>query len=104
MKRLRTPFLSILVAYAIAVALFVSENCLAQDAGLQRLEVNNPDADAYLAVGLWSWIVPTDVDDDGNTDLIVSCEDVPYNGVWYFRNSGDDPVFPTFLFLLFRPT
>ncbi len=79
-------------------ALFLSSAlpgaCVAE--GLERVEVNNPDADAFLAVGLWSWIVPTDVDEDGATDLIVSCEDVPYNGVWYFRNSGDDPIKPTF--------
>ena len=96
MKRLTTPLLLILVACSSAITLFVSSYCFSQDSGLQRVEVNNPDADAYLAVGLWSWVVPTDVDEDGNTDLIVSCEDVPYNGVWYFRNSGDDPVFPTF--------
>lgn len=64
--------------------------------GLERVAVNNPEEEDYLAVGLWSWIVPADVDDDGNVDLIVSCEDVPYNGAWFFRNSGNDPVYPTF--------
>ncbi len=64
--------------------------------GLTRLEVNNPDAETFLGVGLWSWPVPADVDGDGRTDLVVSCEDVPYNGVWYFRNAGPDPKFPVF--------
>ncbi|MBP3531993.1 MAG: VCBS repeat-containing protein [Thermoguttaceae bacterium] len=64
--------------------------------GLTRLEVNNPEAETFLGVGLWSWPVPADVDGDGRTDLVVSCEDVPYNGVWYFRNAGPDPKFPVF--------
>ena len=64
--------------------------------GLQRVAFNNPRADVYLAVGLWSWVVPADVDEDGNTDLVISCEDVPYNGVWYFRNTGDNLLNPKF--------
>ena len=64
--------------------------------GLQRVLVNNSDADNYLAVGLWSWVVPADVDEDGRTDLIVSCEDVPYNGTWYFRNASDNLLDPKF--------
>lgn len=64
--------------------------------GLTRLEVGNPDAETFLGVGLWSWPVPADVDGDGRTDLVISCEDVPYNGVWYFRNAGPDPKFPIF--------
>lgn len=88
---LRTVFvLSIAFCGNLVVGAVFSEE------GLERVEMNNPDADAFLAVGLWSWIVPADVDSDGNTDLIVSCEDVPYNGVWYFRNTGDDLLHPTF--------
>ena len=90
-KRLLRVFLSL-----TAVAMFSLTYFLYADDGLQRVEVNNPAADAFLAVGLWSWVVPTDVDSDGFDDLIISCEDVPYNGVWYFRNSGDDLLNPTF--------
>ena len=84
--------LGLFAAFILAVAVADA----GAEEGLERVEVNNPDADAFLAVGLWSWIVPADVDDDGNTDLIISCEDVPYNGVWYFRNTGDDLLNPTF--------
>ena len=78
-------------------ALFFLTNCLLWGVeGLQRAEVNNPKADAFLAVGLWSWVVPADVDNDGFVDLIISCEDVPYNGTWFFRNRGDDLMRPTF--------
>lgn len=91
-KRLLKAFLSFTAVAMFSLAYFT----YADDGGLKRVEVNNPAADAFLAVGLWSWVVPTDVDSDGFVDLIISCEDVPYNGVWYFRNSGDDPLNPTF--------
>lgn len=95
-------FLLSALAHAVAFmtfgfnALAASPSQIPEGTGLQRVAVNNPDADNFLAVGLWSWVVPADVDEDGNTDLVISCEDVPYNGVWYFRNSGDDLLNPTF--------
>ena len=88
-RTLLSVLCAVVPAFALAQETVNSE-------GLVRMAVNNPEAEAYLAVGLWSWIVPADVDEDGFVDLIVSCEDVPYNGVWYFRNTGDDPVKPTF--------
>ena len=102
MRRIFSPFLDD-VLFLIVLALWSASSacCLfaedkSEPKGLVRVPVNNPNADYYLAVGLWSWVVPADVDGDGNTDLIVSCEDVPYNGVWYFRNTGDNPLNPTF--------
>lgn len=87
------PFLLLTMCVCLPPRLVFSEDLTK---GLQRVAVNNPNADAFLAVGLWSWVVPEDVDKDGYTDLIVSCEDVPYNGVWFFRNSGDNLLNPTF--------
>jgi len=48
-----------------------------------------------LAVGLWGFPAPVDMDGDGNVDLIVSCTDRPYNGAYYFRNLGTNaqPLF-----------
>ncbi|MDO5310195.1 MAG: VCBS repeat-containing protein [Planctomycetia bacterium] len=92
-----TRFRTLLLFATLSALAIMPSACFPQeDAGLQPLRVNNPDAEAFLAVGLWSWVVPADVDQDGHIDLIVNCEDVPYNGVWYFRNSGDDPVKPKF--------
>ncbi len=49
---------------------------------------NNPDLVVDLGVGLWGIPVPTDYDGDGVTDLLVSCPDKPYRGLYYFRNIG----------------
>ena len=48
-----------------------------------------------LGVGLWAHPAPVDMDRDGNLDLIVSCPDNPFNGIWYFRNLGanGEPLF-----------
>ncbi|WP_196782387.1 sulfatase-like hydrolase/transferase [Bremerella volcania] len=40
--------------------------------------------------------MPMDWDGDGDTDLVVSCPDVPFNGMYLFENPGDDAKFPTF--------
>lgn len=66
---------------------------------LVPLEYNHPALVVDLGVGLWAWPVPCDADGDGDYDLIVSCPDKPYNGVWLFENtSGDtaDDKFPVF--------
>ncbi len=56
-----------------------------------------PGATDFLAVVLWSWPVPCDFDHDGDTDLIVSREDTPYNGTYLFENPGPaDNPFPVF--------
>lgn len=48
-----------------------------------------------LAVGLWGYPAPVDIDGDGRIDLIVSCTDRPYNGTYLFRNLGsnEEPLF-----------
>jgi len=53
---------------------------------LERMPVNRPGATADLAVGLWAWPLPMDYDGDGDLDLVVSCPDVPYNGLYVFEN------------------
>jgi len=55
---------------------------------LIRMEYRNPGLIDDLAVGLWVWIVPTDFNQDGNIDLILSCEDTPFNGTYRFENPG----------------
>ena len=41
-----------------------------------------------LGVGLWGIPLPVDYDRDGVIDLLVSCPDTPYKGLWFFRNIG----------------
>jgi hypothetical protein len=67
--------------------------------GLERLKYNHPGLHVDLGVGLWAWPVPCDADGDGDFDLIVSCPDKPYNGVWLFENATGDTAkdkFPVF--------
>jgi len=59
-------------------------------ADLEPLRYNNPGLTVDLAVGLWAWPVPMDVNGDGNYDLVVSCHDVPYGGVYVFENTTGD--------------
>lgn len=55
---------------------------------LPRLAHNNPGTLVDLGVGLWAWPLPIDYNQDGLMDLVVVCTDKPYNGTWYFENSG----------------
>ena len=60
-----------------------------------RIQYNNPGAVTDLAVGLWANPLPADYDGDGDLDLLVSCKDTPYNGLYLFENPGGSkmPVF-----------
>jgi hypothetical protein len=59
---------------------------------LPRLAHNNPGLLVDLGVGLWAWPLPMDYNGDGLMDLVVVCTDKPYNGTWFFENSGQvDP-------------
>ena len=70
------------------------EHGLTQD--FSRLKYNNPDLVVDLGVGLWAWPLPIDKDGDGDMDLIVSCPDVPFNGVYYFENTTGKVKNPIF--------
>ena len=59
------------------------------------LKYNNPDLTVDLGVGLWGIPLPVDYNGDGLTDLVVSCPDRPYKGLYLFMNIGapDAPMF-----------
>ena len=57
---------------------------------LERLSYNNPGLLVDLGVGLWAWPLPMDYNDNGLTDLVVVCTDTPYNGVYFFENTGNN--------------
>lgn len=60
-----------------------------------RVNYNRPGGTAYLGVGLWAWPLPMDYDGDGDMDLLVSCPDKPFNGLYFFENTSGE-AFPVF--------
>ena len=64
--------------------------------GLQRIQHNNPGLEVDLGVGLWAWPLPMDYDQDGDYDLVVSCPDKPYNGIYFFENIDGNVKMPVF--------
>jgi len=61
----------------------------------ERLTYADTSLSVDLGVGLWAWPLPMDYDDDGDYDLVVSCKDVPFNGIYFFENKSGGS-FPTF--------
>lgn len=59
------------------------------------LPYNHPELTVDLGVGLWGIPIPVDYDGDGRKDLLVSCPDRPYRGLYCFRNIGtaEKPLF-----------
>jgi hypothetical protein len=66
------------------------------DAALERVKYNNPGLIVDLGVGLWAWPLPMDYDSDGDYDMVVSCPDKPYNGIYFFENTAGDIKMPVF--------
>ena len=62
---------------------------------LERVSYNNPGLVSDLGVGLWAWPLPMDYDHDGDNDLLVSCRDVPFRGLYFFENK-EGTAFPAF--------
>lgn len=62
----------------------------AVSAQLIPLRHNQQDLRVDLGVGLWAWPIPLDFDRDGDFDLLVSCPDKPYNGLYFFENTSGD--------------
>ena len=60
----------------------------ARSQDLTPLKYNQPGLVVDLGVGLWAFPLPMDYDQDGDHDLVVSCPDKPYNGVYFFENPG----------------
>jgi len=60
-----------------------------------RLKYNNDSLIVDLGVGLWGIPMPYDFDGDGKTDLLISCPDFPYKGIYFFKNIGtnENPLF-----------
>ncbi len=80
---------------AFAGMLFAATAQTNETGNLAMLAYNNPGLTVDLGVGLWAWPLPMDFDDDGDMDLLVSCPDKPYNGIYFFENltGGSEPLF-----------
>lgn len=78
----------------VLIVLSLASSCGAAET-LERIQHNDPNLVVDLGVGLWAWPLPVDYDGDGDPDLLVSCPDKPYNGVYLFENPGGDK-FPVF--------
>lgn len=60
----------------------------------KRIPYNHPGLTVDLGVGLWAIPLPLDYDNDGDNDLVVSTNDVPYNGTYFFENDGSKVLKP----------
>lgn len=60
-----------------------------------RLKYNNPDLIVDMGVGLWGTPIPMDYDKDGVMDILMTCFDTPFKGLYFFRNIGTkyEPLF-----------
>jgi hypothetical protein len=54
----------------------------------QRIAYNNPGLRADVGVALWGWPLPMDFNHDGLIDLVVAGSGKPYNGTYFFENTG----------------
>lgn len=76
----------------VVVALFLVGNVWS----LERIRCNHSGLVVDMGVGLWAWPMPMDWDGDGDLDLVVSCPDVPFNGIYLFENPGGGGNMPVF--------
>jgi hypothetical protein len=89
MKTLRAlRVLRVSIPISLLSVLGLASAAPAADATMPRLAHNNPGTLVDLGVGLWAWPLPMDYNRDGLMDLVVVCTDKPYNGTWFFENSG----------------
>src|SRR5690606_36331427 len=66
-----------------------NKETISRPAEFTRIQYNNPGLEVDLGVGLWAWPLPIDMDSDGVLDLIVSCTDKPYNGIYLFKRENN---------------
>ncbi|MCX6955228.1 MAG: VCBS repeat-containing protein [Verrucomicrobia bacterium] len=89
-----------LLRFALLASALVSLRA-ADSAPMPRLAHNNPGTVVDLGVGLWAWPLPMDYNGDGLMDLVVVCTDKPFNGTWFFENSGQ--IDPQLKLPIFKP-
>jgi hypothetical protein len=81
---------------SLLIIFLVSAISTSSGDAFERIKYNNPGLIVDLGVGLWAWPLPMDYDSDGDYDMVVSCPDKPYNGTYFFENTGGDIKMPVF--------
>ncbi len=69
---------------------------VAEQPRLERIKYNHPGLVVDLGAGLWAWPLPMDFDKDGDLDLLVSCPDKPFNGIYFYENRQGNVKMPVF--------
>lgn len=82
----------------VLLCIFVPPARFAAAQDLKPLAYNYPGLVVDLGVGLYAYPIPTDTDNDGDLDLLISCPDVPYNGIYHFENITGKVAHPVFRF------
>ncbi len=79
----------------LSIILLLSIFAKAQTINEIRIKYNNPDLIVDLGVGLWGTPLPVDYNKDGLMDIIMSCPDAPYKGIYFYKNIGtkNQPLF-----------
>ena len=86
----------LLTSSALIFTIILSCSPQANNSDFQRIKFNNPGLTVDLGVGLWAWPIPVDYDNDGDNDLLVSCTDHPYSGIYFFENDDGNSKMPVF--------
>jgi len=83
------------ISLTVLVLLFISFGGEAQSKDELRIKYNNPKLIVDLGGGLWGTPLPVDYDKDGLIDILLSCPDTPYKGVYFHKNIGTqtEPLF-----------
>ena len=82
------PCIHLIILHCIIFPLFPQQ--------LSPITYQNEGLTVDLGVGLWAWPLPMDFDQDGDLDLVVSCPDVPYKGLYFFENVEGNVEMPVF--------
>src|SRR5688500_10692292 len=88
MKTYIPPCFIALIAFAFSCTIGDKDLHAKKDGDVRIVKYNNADAVSDLGVGLWAWPLPMDFDSDGDLDLLVSCADGPFDGLYFFENTS----------------
>lgn len=84
-----------IISYSLIVLISFNLVVEAQTVQDMRVKYNRSDLVVDLGVGLWGSPIPVDYNGDGLMDLLMSCPDTPYKGVYFYKNTGT-PAHPLF--------